>query len=434
MVVGLIMMDADGSNRRTLTEDGFLEFDVTYAPDGQRLAFARADADSGRGLGIWERPLAGDAAAIELPPDSVETQSPAGSGGATDAPSWLRAPRYSADGEALAFVDPTGFVGIVELATDSVTRVRYEAHAPPAWRSDGSAILVTGQAAQRTREVPDLVAPIGPLEPGSGTRVGLLERSGTGVVATAFGEGARMAAVASDGRIAYLGQGGSLRITDAASRQGTALAQLDGERVGAAAFAPGEDAIVASEAVRAAVGRAKPSSPSPRDAADRLKAAAEGRMLEDPAAVREAVVKAGDSAPLPLLRALVDRLRQQEASEPAARRAEWIVVRAAAHAALARRGSRLALYDVREALESATGPLPVEFLTALSVLGDVSCLEAIAAAFARTTRIGPAGDDWWRRHLLGAFRAIVARERLTQRHAVMRKIFKKWPDIVATRD
>jgi hypothetical protein len=241
---GLIMMDADGSNRRTLTEDGFLEFDVTYAPDGQRLAFARSDAASGRGLGIWERPLAGDAAAIELPPDSVETQSPAGSGGATDAPSWLRAPRYSADGEALAFVDPTGFVGIVELATDSVTRVRYEAHAPPAWRSDGSAILVTGQAAQRTREVPDLVAPIGPLEAGSGTRVGLLERSGTGVVATAFGEGARMAAVASDGRIAYLGQGGSLRITDAASRQGTALPQLDGERVGAAAFAPGEDAIV----------------------------------------------------------------------------------------------------------------------------------------------------------------------------------------------
>jgi hypothetical protein len=150
--------------------------------------------------------------------------------------------------------------------------------------------------------------------------------------------------------------------------------------------------------------------------------------------VREAVVKAGDSAPLPLLRALIDRLREQEASEPAARRAEWIVVRAAVHAALARRASRLALYDVREALESTSGPLPVEFLTALSVLGDVSCLEAIAAAFARTTRVGPTGDDWWRRHLLGAFRAIVARERLTQRHAVMRKIFRKWPDIVATRD
>ena len=240
----LIMVDADGSNRRTLTEDGFLEFDVTYAPNGQKLAFARADAASGRGLGIWERPLAGDAEPIELPPDAVATGSPTGSGEATEAPSWLRAPRYAPDGEAVAFVDPTGFVGIVELATDSVTRVRYEAQAPPVWRPDGSAILVTGRAAQRARETPDLVAPIGPLEPGSGTRVGLLERSGTGVVATPFGEGARMAAVASDGRIAYLGQGGSLRITDAASRPGTASAQLGGERISAAAFAPGEDAIV----------------------------------------------------------------------------------------------------------------------------------------------------------------------------------------------
>jgi HEAT repeat protein len=187
-----------------------------------------------------------------------------------------------------------------------------------------------------------------------------------------------------------------------------------------------------SMAVRSAVALARPS-PLPLDDVHRLKAAAEGRILDDPAAVRAAVVAAGDRVPLPLLRALVDRVREQEATE-SGRRSEWIVVRAAAHAALARRGSRLALYDVREALEAASAPLPVEFLTALSMLGDVSCLEAIAAAFARTTRVGPTGDDWWRRHLLGAFRAIVARERLTHRHAVMRKILKKWPDIVATRD
>ena len=240
----LIMVDADGSNPRTLTEDGFLEFDVTYAPNGQRIAFARADAASGRGLGIWERPLAGDAAPIEVPSDPVATEGPTGSGEATDAPSWLRAPRYAPDGEAVAFVDPTGFVGIVELATDSFTRVRFEAQSPPAWRPDGSAILVTGRPVQRAREVPDLVAPIGPLEPGSGTRVALLERSGTRMADTAFGEGVRMAAVASDGRIAYLGPSGSLRVTDAASRPGTAPTQLDGERIGAAAFAPGEDAMV----------------------------------------------------------------------------------------------------------------------------------------------------------------------------------------------
>ena len=55
---------------------------------------------------------------------------------------------------------------------------------------------------------------------------------------------------------------------------------------------------------------------------------------------------------------------------------------------------------MREALETATEPLPVEFLTALTVVGDVSCLEAIAAAFDRAG--APAGaEDWWHRHLLG---------------------------------
>src|SRR3990167_8946536 len=46
---------------------------------------------------------------------------------------------------------------------------------------------------------------------------------------------------------------------------------------------------------------------------------------------------------------------------------------------LADRGSRLALYDVRETLETVPGPLPVEFLSALTAVGDVSCLEPIAA-------------------------------------------------------
>ena len=105
---------------------------------------------AGVGLGIWERPIAGgDAAPIELTAGRGRVPEPDRLA-ATLAmlPSWLRAPRYAPDGQALAFVDPTGFVGIVELATGSVTRVRYEAQAPPAWRPDGSAILLTGRAGQ----------------------------------------------------------------------------------------------------------------------------------------------------------------------------------------------------------------------------------------------------------------------------------------------
>jgi hypothetical protein len=102
-----------------------------------------------------------------------------------------------------------------------------------------------------------------------------------------------------------------------------------------------------------------------------------------------------------------------------------MTTRAAAHAVLAGRGSRIALYDLRETLEAAGDPLPVEFLTALTEVGDATCLEAIAAAYtkARSTR----GDDWWRSHLADAFRAIVKREKITKRHAVMKKIEKRWP-------
>ncbi len=58
------------------------------------------------------------------------------------------------------------------------------------------------------------------------------------------------------------------------------------------------------------------------------------------------------------------------------------------HQALAFRGSRVALYDLRETLEDAATPLPTSFLTALHVLGDASCLEPLAARLGRR-RTGP---------------------------------------------
>ena len=241
---GLVMVDADGSNRRALTEEGFLEFDPAYAPDGQRLAFARADAASGRGLGIWERPIPGDARPIEVPSNAAATQTPVASGDPGEAPNWLRAPRYAPDGDALAFVDAAGYVGIVERGSDSVTQVAYEAHAPPLWLPDGSAVLVSGRMAAGSPAVPELAVPVGPLQPAGGLTAGLLARSGTAVEATGFGSGAAVVAVATDGRIAYLRDDGSPRITDDVREPGSVPAPLRGERVNAVAFAPGEDAIV----------------------------------------------------------------------------------------------------------------------------------------------------------------------------------------------
>ena len=147
---------------------------------------------------------------------------------------------------------------------------------------------------------------------------------------------------------------------------------------------------------------------------------------DDPMALREAIVRAGRSVPLSLLLTIVERVRERERSDAAARRPAWTAARAAAHVVLAQRGSRLALYDLRESLDSATPP-PVAFAGALSLVGDASCLEAIASALARSAEAGRGRDDWWRQHLRDAFRAIAGRERITGRHAVMKKIVKKWP-------
>jgi hypothetical protein len=178
------------------------------------------------------------------------------------------------------------------------------------------------------------------------------------------------------------------------------------------------------------------SSPSPRlrqtpretgrsDAVKILTAAAGRDLPDDPDMLRQAIVSEGGRAPLPSLLRVIEAVREREGQELPGRRGAWTATRAAAHLALANRGSRLALYDLRESLESADTRLPVEFLAALSVVGDASCIEAVAAAHARS------GDGWWREHLAAAFRAIVSREGLTRRHGVMRKIAKRWGNQVS---
>jgi HEAT repeat protein len=97
------------------------------------------------------------------------------------------------------------------------------------------------------------------------------------------------------------------------------------------------------------------------------------------------------------------------------------MARAAAHQALGARGSRVALYDLREALESKLDPLPLGMLVALGQVGDTSCLEPLAAAAGRTA------SDWQRDHLLDAARRIVRRERLTRRQAVVRRLVARHP-------
>jgi hypothetical protein len=156
--------------------------------------------------------------------------------------------------------------------------------------------------------------------------------------------------------------------------------------------------------------------------------AADGVLPEDPGVLRRALAAAGGDVPVTTIQRVVDRVREREGAEPVERRIAWQTARAAAHLALARRGSRVALYDLRESLESARAPLPVEFLAAIMQVGDSSCLEPLATAWRHA---GGAEDRaWWRAHVADAFRAIAAREKVTRRHAAAKRIQKKWPEVM----
>ena len=157
--------------------------------------------------------------------------------------------------------------------------------------------------------------------------------------------------------------------------------------------------------------------------------AAEDRLPAEPDYVLRLVAEAGAAAPLPTLHRLVNAIRNREQAEarPAHRR-DWLTVRAAVHQALATRGSRVAAYDLREAIETADGPLPHDFIRAAATFGDASVLEALAGAFVRAPMPDTSG---WRAALVDAARGIIVREQLTNRHGAVRRLRARYGDAVA---
>ncbi|MCX6552796.1 MAG: hypothetical protein NTY02_17645 [Acidobacteria bacterium] len=150
----------------------------------------------------------------------------------------------------------------------------------------------------------------------------------------------------------------------------------------------------------------------------------------DPAVLRGLVAAGGADAPLTILHGLVEVTRAREDDSRAdADRDEWRSVRGALHLVLAERDSRVALYDLREAIAASATALPPGFAQALELVGDAACLESIADALARTPAALESRDQQWRDALVKAGRAIVRREGLTRRHAVIRKIVRTKPAV-----
>jgi hypothetical protein len=147
--------------------------------------------------------------------------------------------------------------------------------------------------------------------------------------------------------------------------------------------------------------------------------------IEDPLSM-SAWINEHRDAPLSSLHEAVTQIRRRESDElPPQVREAWTAARGAAHAALAARGSRVALYDLRESFDSIPRSLPLDFLTAMAAIGDVSCLEPLAKAWSAAPN-----DDWWRERLQDTATAVMKREALTARQAAVKRVRAKYPDFV----
>jgi hypothetical protein len=174
----------------------------------------------------------------------------------------------------------------------------------------------------------------------------------------------------------------------------------------------------------------EPAPESPRQAVKSAwTAAIDGRLPDRAGELRQAVQTRAATAPLTSLQKLVDALRAREGADPS-QAADWRALRGSVHQALAARGSRVALYDLKESLSQTESPLPVSFLSAVRTVGDSSCLEPLAQAYARAA----AQEEWWRQQLASAFREVMTREKLTRRSAAVKRALTRWPGAAAALD
>ena len=145
-------------------------------------------------------------------------------------------------------------------------------------------------------------------------------------------------------------------------------------------------------------------------------------IANNPATALEWLNTEGTKATLSEIHQLITYARAQErACENSTEQAAWCHLRGAAHAVLANRNSRVALYDLRESMERASKPLPLDYLLAIRSIGDTTCLEPLGRAWS-----GASAEPWWCQQLADAAKNIMNRQKLTGRHAVVKRVRARW--------
>jgi Bacterial Ig-like domain/WD40-like Beta Propeller Repeat len=268
LVVGdgarLVMEQADGGGRQVLTPEGVLEIDPAFSPDGAQLAFGRVDPETGGGLGLFTKSVAGgDASPVVLPQELLPTSpTPVPSQAVPEPAPILRAPRYSPDGAALAYVDLSGRVGVVELPADRLTTARFAAVSAPAWLPDSTGVLLSGSPGGALEPV-EPGQPVQAMDPASlgltsfelgALRLARLERGANAVQLLDHPSGASRPDPGPAGRYLFIEvqaeapeAGGTLWLTTASGSAFDVLAD-GGAPVTAAGFGPEANDVVAARA------------------------------------------------------------------------------------------------------------------------------------------------------------------------------------------
>lgn len=148
----------------------------------------------------------------------------------------------------------------------------------------------------------------------------------------------------------------------------------------------------------------------------------QGHLPDETGRVLEAI-NADATLPVTQLRRLIDLVRAREKLRKATDRDDWTAIRGLLHMALARRGSSVALYDLRETLEDLRTPVGANIIAAARQVADLTCLDAIAARWVAAT-----ADPWLRDQLEQVFRAVVERGRLSRGAVVLTRLLARRPD------